>query len=93
MTKAELIDKVAESVEGFSKAQIAQVYEAIFISIAQALKEGDKQRFAIKDFGTFEVKKRDARKGRNPKTGEDIEIAAKTTVKFRPSGQLEEYLG
>jgi len=93
MTKAELIDLVAEQVEGVAKTQVSQVYDAIFDTILRAIKEDDKHRFLVKDFGTFELKRREARKGRNPATGQEIDIAASTTVGFRPAAGLKEKLG
>lgn len=90
MTKAELVDSVAEKVAGVTKAQVAEVYDAIFDAIAGALKQDDKHRFQVKDFGTFEVKHREARKGRNPKTGEEIQIAASTSVAFRAASALKD---
>ena len=92
MTKAELIDIVAEKNEDLSKTQIAEVYEGIFDAIELALREDEKHRYQVKDFGTFEMKHRKARKGRNPATGAEIDIPAKNTVNFRPAGALEEKL-
>lgn len=92
MTKAELVDMVAEKVEGVSKTEISAVYDAIFETIVRALKEDDKHRFLVKDFGTFELKHREARKGRNPATGAEIEIAAQTTVGFRAAAGLKDSL-
>ena len=93
MTKAELIDLVAEQVQGTSKAQVSQIYDAIFDTIIRAIKEDDKHRYLVKDFGTFELKQREARKGRNPATGQEIDIPASTTVGFRPAAGLKEKLG
>lgn len=93
MTKAELVDIVAEQVEGVNKTQASEVYDAIFATIGRALRDDSKHRYAVKDFGTFEVKHRKARKGRNPATGAEIDIPAKTTVAFRPAGALEEKVG
>jgi DNA-binding protein HU-beta len=88
MTKAELIDIVAEQTLGVSKIDIGRVHDAIFATIVRALEvEG---RFAVPGFGTFDVKTRAARKGRNPKTGEEIDIAASKTVAFKPAGALKE---
>lgn len=89
MTKAELIEIVAEKVEGVSKAQAGAVYEEIFETIVRALKEDEKHRFLVNNFGTFELKHREARKGRNPATGAEIDIPAQTTVGFRPAASLK----
>lgn len=90
MTKAELIDIVAEKVEGVSKAQVGAVYEQIFETILRAIREDDKHRFLVNGFGTFELKKSAARKGRNPATGAEIDIPAKTTVKFKAAASLKD---
>lgn len=92
MTKAELIDIVSEQVDGVTKAQISAVYEAVFETIIRAVKEDEKHRFLVKDFGTFELKNSPARKGRNPKTGEELEIPARSTVKFRAAKGIESKL-
>lgn len=92
MTKAELIDIVAEKVEGVNKAQVSAVYDSIFETIVRALREDDKHRYLVKDFGTFELKNREARKGRNPATGAEIDIPAQTSVGFRAAASLKESL-
>ncbi len=89
MTKAELIEIVAEKVEGVSKTDVNAVYEAIFETIIRALKEDEKHRYQVNNFGTFELKHRDARKGRNPATGEQIDIPAQTTIAFRPAASVK----
>jgi DNA-binding protein HU-beta len=92
MTKAELIDIVAEQVEGASKAQVTAAYEAIFETIVRAVQEDEKHRFLVNGFGTFELKHRPARKGRNPATGAEMDIAASNTMAFRPASALKEKL-
>lgn len=90
MTKAELIDIVAEQVGDVSKAKIGEVYGAIFATIAKALEVDG--RYAVADFGSFDVKDRAARTGRNPATGETIEIAASRAVGFKPASALKDRL-
>ncbi len=92
MTRAELIDIIAEKNPGLTKAQITEVYDAIFETITRALKDDDKHRFLVNGFGTFELKKRAARKGINPATRETIDIPASTTVGFKPAPALKEAL-
>jgi len=87
MTKAELIDIVAEKVETVGKGDTTKVFDAIFDTIGQALEADGK--FAVKDFGTFDVRERAARKGRNPATGEEIDIAASKSVGFKPATALK----
>ena len=79
MTKAELIDKVATGA-GLSKADAGRALDATLEAIKKSLKKG--QRVTLVGFGTFAVVKRKARKGRNPRTGEEIKIAASKTPKF-----------
>ena len=86
MNKAEIIEKVAEEAK-ISKAAAAKAFEAIIGSIMQAFKEGDK--VTVVGFGTFSVSSRKARKGRNPRTGQEIKIAAKKVPKFTPGATLK----
>ncbi|MDK2972126.1 MAG: DNA-binding protein HU-beta [Candidatus Sumerlaeota bacterium] len=88
MTKAELIDMVAEKCEGVSKADVARVHDAIFDGIANALEVDG--RFAVAGFGTFDVRERAARTGRNPQTGEQMQIAASKSVGFKAAGALKD---
>lgn len=87
MTKAELIDIVADQA-GLTKADTTRVYDAIFEAITKSLKK--EGRFAVSGFGTFEVRKRAARKGRNPQTGEAIKIKASKSVGFKQAAALKE---
>ncbi|MCB2153604.1 HU family DNA-binding protein [bacterium] len=90
MTKAELIDIVAENVEGVSKADVTRIHDKVFETIARALEVDGK--FAVAGFGSFEVKSRAERKGRNPQTGQEITIPASKSVSFRQAGALKEKL-
>jgi DNA-binding protein HU-beta len=87
MNKSELIAKVAESTE-LSKKDVTNVVEAVFDAIAEALKNGEKVQLV--GFGNFEVRERQARKGRNPQTGEEIEIPASKVPAFKPGKALKE---
>ena len=80
MNKSELIDAIA-SKSDLSKAQAGQALEAVVASIEQALKAGE--AVTLVGFGTFSVKERAARTGRNPKTGEPIQIAASKVPGFK----------
>ena len=73
MNKAELIGSVAEKA-GMPKKDAEKAVNAVFASIEEALAKGDKVQLV--GFGTFEVRERAARTGRNPQTGEEIQIAA-----------------
>ncbi len=91
MTKAELIDKVAET-KGLdlSKSAVERVVDAAFDTIAQAIRK--EKRFSYPGFGTFTVRSRKARTGRNPQTGEKIRIKASKTVGFKPAPGLKSSL-
>lgn len=87
MNKTELITQVAEKT-GLTKKDSSSAVEAVFDSIAEALKNGEKVQ--IIGFGNFEVRERAARKGRNPQTGEEIDIAASKAPAFKPGKVLKE---
>lgn len=91
MNKSELVDALATST-GMTKADAARAVDALFSPdegvISQALKKGT--RVQITGFGTFEAKQRKARMGRNPRTGESIQIAATKTPGFRAGKGLKD---
>ncbi|MDX8360371.1 MULTISPECIES: HU family DNA-binding protein [Bacillaceae] len=87
MNKTEFINAVAEKAE-LSKKDASKVLEAVTNSISETLKDGDK--VSLLGFGTFEVRERAARKGRNPQTGEEIEIAASKAPAFKPGKELKD---
>ncbi|MGC4378676.1 HU family DNA-binding protein [Fictibacillus sp. Mic-4] len=87
MNKTELVASVAEK-SGLSKKDAAQVVDSLFESITEALKNGEKVQLI--GFGTFEVRERSARKGRNPQTGEEIDIPASKAPAFKPGKELKE---
>ena len=80
MNKAELVTKVAEKA-GVSKKDAEKVVVAVFDSIQAALKDGDKVQLV--GFGTFETRERGARTGRNPRSGETIQIPASKVPAFK----------
>ncbi|MFD1427285.1 DNA-binding protein HU-beta [Kroppenstedtia sanguinis] len=87
MNKTELIEQVAEST-GKTKKESANLVDAVLDSIAEALQKGEK--VSLIGFGNFEVRERAARTGRNPQTGEPIEIGASKIPAFKPGKQLKE---
>ena len=89
MTKAELIDSIATKAD-LQKATAERIVNSIFDDILGALKNGDKVN--ISGFGTFQVSDRKARVGRNPKTGEPIQIQASRTAKFKAGKGLKDAL-
>lgn len=89
MNKSDLVDAVAAE-SGLTKADAAKAVDALFETITEALKKGDEVRLV--GFGTFAVAKRAARTGKNPRTGEEIQIAASTQPKFKPGKGLKDAL-
>lgn len=87
MNKTELVSSVAE-IAGVSKKDTEQVLNAFFSTVQETLKQNDKVQ--IPGFGTFEVRERAARTGRNPHTGETIEIAAAKVPSFKPGKGLKD---
>lgn len=85
MNKAELIDAMAAE-SGMTKVDLKKALDAFIVSATNSLKKGD--RVALVGFGSFNVIKRAARKGRNPQSGKEIKIAAKKVVKFKPGADL-----
>lgn len=92
MTKDDLINSVIKSCKdpNLSKRLTGDVLDAVFENISKAIKK--EKRFAYPSFGTFTVRNRKARKGRNPQTGEEIKIKASKTVGFKPAPTLKNSL-
>lgn len=85
MTKTQLIDAVANT-SGHTKKDLEAVVDAVLEQIGEALTKGEK--VDLRGFGSFVARDKKARQGRNPKTGETIEIAARKAVAFKPSKEL-----
>jgi integration host factor subunit beta len=86
MTKHELIDEVARLYPRYSRRDAEVIVNAVFDSMADALHEGN--RIEIRGFGSFVVKSRDARDGRNPKTGRLVSVPAKQVPFFKVGKEL-----
>ena len=87
MNKSELIDAISESAE-LTKAEAGRAVDAVVAVISKALKNGDS--VTLVGFGTFEVRKRGARTGRNPRTGEEIKIKAANNPAFKAGKALKD---
>ena len=87
MNKTELGDAVADEAE-MSKAEAGRAFDAVISSITKALKKGDS--VTLVGFGTFQVRKRAARTGRNPKTGDTIKIKASKNPAFKAGKALKD---
>ena len=89
MTKADIISEVFDKV-GLPKQDAEEMVEMILDLIKQTLKEGETVK--LSGFGNFVVRKKNSRKGRNPKTGQEIEITPRRVVSFRPSMIFKEHV-
>ena len=90
MTKSELIAYLAEQNPHLYQRDVERIVTTIFDEIGSALARGD--RVELRGFGAFSVKHRDARLGRNPRTGEAVSVAAKRVPYFKTGKQLREML-
>jgi integration host factor subunit beta len=88
MTKAELIEKVTERINGLTKRQTEVVVNTVFGSIKDAMAKGDK--IEIRGFGSFRLRHRRMREGRNPKTGTKVTVPAKRVPFFKAGKELKE---
>src|SRR3954467_14448949 len=89
MTKQQLVDTLAAS-SARNKKEIGDVVDSLLAEVTKALASGE--RVDLRGFGNFVPKETKARQGRNPQTGEAIQIAAKKTVAFKPAKDLEQSL-
>ncbi len=90
MTKADLVEIVYEKIGGLSKKESQDIVEKIFETMKASLKQGDKIK--ISGFGNFVVREKRPRKGRNPQTGDEIQITARRVLTFKPSQVLRKAL-
>jgi integration host factor subunit alpha len=86
MTKAEIVDQVTEKT-GFSKKESLEMVELLFAEMKESFQSGEKLK--ITGFGTFEVRQKASRLGRNPQTGEEITIEGRNILTFKPSELLK----
>ncbi len=87
MTKADLVETVAREAE-MTKKDAEKLVEIIFDTIIETLNNGEK--IELRGFGSFRLRERNARQGRNPKTGETVDIPAKRVAYFKPGKDLKE---
>jgi len=87
MTKADIVDAVYHKLGGFSKREAAEIVEHVFETIKDTLASGEKLK--ISGFGNFVVREKKARTGRNPQTGKEITISARSVLTFKPSQVLK----
>jgi integration host factor subunit alpha len=89
MTKADIVDRVAEAT-GITKKESFDLVEAAFAEMKQVIESGENLK--ISGFGVFEVQQKHARKGRNPQTGEALIIAPRRILTFKPSPVLKRHI-
>ena len=89
MTKADLVNDVANAAE-LTKKDAERLVEIVFESIIDSLNQGEK--IELRGFGSFRVRERGARRGRNPKTGDPVSIPAKRVPYFKPGKELKELI-
>lgn len=89
MTKAELVDEVARAVQ-LTKKQAETIVNIVFDSIVDSLRNGEK--IELRGFGSFRLRSRKSRTGRNPKTGEKVEVPSKKIPYFKPGKELKELI-
>ena len=90
MTKAELVGKICERVGGLARKDAADLLETFFEAMKDTLERGETLK--ISGFGNFVVRSKGARKGRNPRAGEEIGITPRRVVTFRPSQVFKKYV-
>ena len=88
MTRSELAALVAEKRQDISRKNAHVIVDTIFDSMGQALVDGD--RIEVRGFGSFEVRQHSARVGRNPRTGQEVQIAGRRVARFRVGKALRE---
>ncbi|HEY2382916.1 MAG TPA: HU family DNA-binding protein [Terriglobia bacterium] len=89
MTKADLVEEVSRVTE-LTRKDSEVIVDTLFESVIKALRTGDK--LEVRGFGSFRVRQRNARVGRNPKTGEKVEVPAKRVPYFKPSKELKDLI-
>src|ERR1700756_824917 len=89
MTKADLVEEVSRVTE-LTRKDSEVIVDTLFESVIKALRDGDK--LEVRGFGSFRVRQRNARVGRNPKTGDKVEVPAKRVPYFKPSKELKDLI-
>jgi integration host factor subunit alpha len=87
LTKAEMAERLYEDV-GLNKREAKEFVDSFFDALREALERG--RQVKLSGFGNFDLRRKNQRPGRNPKTGEEIPISARTVVTFRPGQKLKE---
>ena len=89
MTKADIVE-VVHNRTGYSKKESSEAVELILDILKEVLEKGEKVK--LSGFGNFVIRSKEIRKGRNPKTGEEMEISARSVLTFKPSQKLKDHI-
>jgi nucleoid DNA-binding protein len=89
VTKKEIVKTISDSC-GLTQLQTKEIVQKTFEAIIDTLVEDPRHRIELRNFGVFEVKKRAARKARNPRTGDRVDVPSKWVVTFKPGKEMEE---
>ncbi len=89
MTKKEIVKQIADKI-GLTQLKTKEIVQLTFDAIVDTLLNDPLHRIELRNFGVFEVKQRKARKARNPRTGERVDVPPKTVVTFKPGKEMEE---
>lgn len=89
MTKKEIVKTISDDC-GLTQLKTKEIVQKTFEAIIETLLQDSRHRIELRNFGVFEVKKRAARKARNPRTGDRVEVPAKFVVTFKPGKEMEE---
>jgi len=88
VTKKEIVKAISEEIDGLTQLKTKKIVQRMFEAIVDTLVT--EKRIELRNFGVFEVKRRAARKARNPRTGQRVEVPAKWVVTFKPGKQMEQ---
>jgi nucleoid DNA-binding protein len=89
VTKKEIVKQIADEI-GLTQLKTKEIVQLTFDAIVETLIEDPDHRIELRNFGVFEVKQRKARKARNPRTGEKVDVPPKNVVTFKPGKEMEE---
>ena len=89
MTKKEIVKTISEEI-GMTQLKTKEIVQKTFNAIVDALVENEDHRIELRNFGVFEVKERAARKARNPRTGQRVDVPRKFVITFKPGKEMEE---
>jgi len=89
VTKKEIVKTISEEI-GMTQLKTKEIVQKTFNAIVDALVENEDHRIELRNFGVFEVKERAARKARNPRTGQRVDVPRKFVITFKPGKEMEE---